>query len=72
MTRPRFALVAAALLLPLPLILSACSYDEVIGTASRTLRNVCAQAPNCTTYDETGEKNKELDPFDTQRGQLTR
>jgi hypothetical protein len=60
----RRAVIGAAVLL---LTLSACSYDELIGTASRTLRNVCAQAPNCTTYDENGERNKELDPFDTKR-----
>lgn len=61
--RHRLVIVAAVLLLPLP----GCSYDDLVGTASRTLRNVCAQAPNCTTYDENGEKNKELDPWDTKR-----
>jgi hypothetical protein len=62
MTR-RIGFVMELLLLPLP----GCSYDELVGTASRTLRNVCAQAPNCTAYDENGEKNKALDPWDTRR-----
>jgi len=59
----RISIAIVLLLLPLP----GCSYDEVVGTASRTLRNICARAPNCTTYDEDGEKNKELDPWDRQR-----
>ena len=59
----RLVILAALLLLPLP----GCSYDEVVGTASRALRNICAHAPNCTTYDEDGEKNKELEPWDTKR-----
>lgn len=61
--RRYFGIVLALFLLPLP----GCSYDELVGTASRTLRNVCAQASNCTTYDENGEKNKELEPWDTRR-----
>lgn len=57
------ACTAAFLLLP-----GACSWDEVRGTASRTVRNVCANAPTCTVY-ENGEaiKKDRLDPWDTRR-----
>ena len=57
------ALAALVLLLP-----AACSWNEVIGTASRTVRNVCANAPNCTVYEE-GEPGQKggLDPWDSKR-----
>lgn len=50
------------------LLLGACSWNEIRGTASRTVRNVCANAPNCTVYED-GEAVKKggLDPWDTQR-----
>lgn len=65
MTCPRPALAALAVLFLLP---GACSWDEVRGTASRTVRNVCANAPNCTVYED-GEaiKKDSLDPWDTRR-----
>ena len=63
MTALRPALAALALLL-----LAACSWDEVVGTASRTVRNVCANAPNCTVYKEGEPVSKgDLDPWDTGR-----
>ena len=48
--------------------LAACSWDEVAGTASRTVRNACANARNCTVYEE-GEpvKKDHLDPWDARR-----
>jgi hypothetical protein len=62
MSRPAAALILAALLL------AGCSWDEILGTASRTARNVCAEASNCTVYDD-GEpvKRGTLDPWDTKR-----
>lgn len=50
------------------LLLAACSWDEVKGTASRTARNVCANAPNCTVYEEGEAVPKDkLDPWETKR-----
>jgi hypothetical protein len=63
MTKPR-CLACLALLL---LALAACSQEELTGTASRTLRNVCAGASNCTVYGEDGQAQKGLDPWDTKR-----
>ena len=63
MTRRSYLAAVAALLL-----LGACSRDEVIGAASRTVRNICANAPGCTVYDEDGAVKKgELNPWDTKR-----
>ena len=50
------------------LLLSACSWDEIRGTASRTARNACANAPNCTVYEGGEAVGKDtLDPWDTRR-----
>jgi outer membrane biogenesis lipoprotein LolB len=63
-SRPTLAVLAALALL----LLAACSWDEVRGTASRTVRNVCANAPNCTVYEEGEPAQKGgLDPWDTKR-----
>jgi hypothetical protein len=60
--RPAFAAFAALLLL------GACSWNEVVGTASRTVRNICANAPSCTVYEEGEPVKKDgLDPWDTKR-----
>jgi hypothetical protein len=66
MIRRHWALAATVLLL------GGCSADEVIGTASRTVRNICANAPNCTVYDEAGEPDKDPGPWDTKLGAVTR
>lgn len=60
----RSALAALALLM----LVGACSWEIVRGTASRTVRNVCANAPDCTVYQD-GEAVKEdtLEPWDTKR-----
>lgn len=56
-------LCATMLLLP-----AACSWEEFRETASRTVRNVCANAPSCTVYDEGEPVKKDgLDPWDTKR-----
>lgn len=57
-------LIAAALLAT---ALAGCSKVELIGSASRTVRNVCANAPNCTVYDADGQADRGLDPWDTRR-----
>lgn len=64
MTALRPVLLALAALT----ILAACSWEEFRETASRTVRNVCANAPSCTVYD-AGEPVKKdgLDPWDTGR-----
>ena len=64
MTHRHWARVAA---IPLLLALPGCSADELIGAASRTVRNICVNAPNCTAYNEDGEPIRESDPWDTKR-----
>lgn len=63
MTCPRSPACLALLLLAL----AACSQENLTGTASRTLRNVCAGTPNCTVYGEDGQAEKGLDAWDTKR-----
>jgi hypothetical protein len=58
------ALTAIALLLSATV---ACSREELTGTASRTVRNVCANAPNCTVYGEDGAAQSGINPWDTRR-----
>lgn len=58
------ALTALALMLSAT---AACSREELTGTASRTVRNVCATAPSCTVYGEDGAAETGLNPWDTKR-----
>ena len=49
-------------------IVAACSGIDWLGTASRTVRNVCANAENCTVYEEGEAAPKDtLGPWDTKR-----
>ena len=52
-----------SILLALAALLAGCSWDEVLGTAGRTAKNVCTNAPNCTVYGEDGQARKEWDPW---------
>jgi hypothetical protein len=56
------------LLMLVALPLASCGWDDILGTASRTARNVCAEAPNCTVYDKGEPVSKDtLYPWDTKR-----